>query len=263
MSREAVRGREIPLAMRVVARPVIALTRAIHGMTVTGRENIPASGPAIFIANHTSHLDGFVVAVTLYESGVPPRFIAKRELFAEPLGTIMRSLGQIEIDRDRPGGVIEQMAEILDQDRSLIIFPEGTFTHDPAGWPMRAKTGLARLHELRPHVPIIPISHWGNERIIHQWTGAVRWSRIIRRSERVLVHIGQPITLEGETLQERADFAMTIIARDVARLRGELGRHMGDPPEERYRPSALNHQLRRAEKQAKTAGRRKRRARPH
>lgn len=243
------RGREIPLAMRLLSGPVIAAMRLIQDLTVTGTENLPASGPAIFISNHTSHLDGFVVAVALYQAGIPPRFMAKKELFAEPLGTALRALGQVEIDRDAPGGVIEQMAEILDEDRSLIIFPEGTFTHDPAGWPMRAKTGIARLHEARPNVPIIPVSHWGNERIIHQWTGRIRWPRILHRTERVLLHFGSPISLTGSTYREQADSAMTTIAHEVARLRAELGRPMGTPPSERFEPEALNHRLRRQARQ--------------
>ncbi|WP_182353981.1 lysophospholipid acyltransferase family protein [Flaviflexus huanghaiensis] len=248
--------------MRLLSLPVIAAVYLIQDVRITGRDNIPASGPAIFISNHTSHLDGFVIAVALYRSGIPPRFMAKRELFAQPLGSLLRSLGQIEIDRDAPGGVIEQMAGILDDGRSLIIFLEGTFTHDPAGWPMRAKTGIARLHEARPDVPIIPVSHWGNERIVHQWTGRVRWSRILHRSERVLLHFGPPVSLTGATYREQADSAMTVIAHEVARLRAELGRPMGSPPTERFEPDVLNHRLRtQARREARQAARAKRAAR--
>ena len=28
---------------------------------------------------------------------------------------------------------------------AVIFYPEGTTTHDPAGWPMAARTGVARL----------------------------------------------------------------------------------------------------------------------
>ncbi|WP_054952226.1 lysophospholipid acyltransferase family protein [Flaviflexus massiliensis] len=232
--------RDIPSLMRAVSWPVITLTRSIQNLVVTGRHNIPTT-PAIYVANHTSHLDGFIVAVALYEAGVAPRFMAKKELFTGPLGSIMRGLGQVQIDRDTPGGAVEQMAAELDRGHSIIIFPEGTFTHDRAGWPMRAKTGISRLNEIRPNVPIIPVSHWGNERIVHQWTGRISWGRILNRSEEVLLHFGPALTMQGETHQERANSVMTIIAQDVARLRKLLGRPMGEPPEERYVPGTLNH----------------------
>ncbi|MEZ7897584.1 MAG: lysophospholipid acyltransferase family protein [Flaviflexus sp.] len=249
--------RDIPVLMRAVSWPVITLTRTIQNVVVSGRHNIP-DGPAIYIANHTSHLDGFVVAVALYENGVPPRFMAKKELFSGALGGILRALGQIEIDRVTPGAAVEEMAAQLDKGHSLVFFPEGTFTHDPAGWPMRAKTGISRLNELRPDVPIIPISHWGNERIIHQWTGRISWGRILNRTETVLLHFGPALRLQGETHKERSNSAMTTIAKDVARLRSLLGRPMGEPPTERFVPGELNHVKRKkaiAEKKAQRKNR--------
>ncbi|MBM9432870.1 lysophospholipid acyltransferase family protein [Flaviflexus equikiangi] len=238
-------SRVMPRAMRILSGPVIAFTRSIQRLDVRGADNIPA-GPVIFVSNHTSHLDGFVVAVSIYEAGVPPRFVAKKELFRGPLGAFLRLIQQIEIDRDQPGGAIEHLATVLDRGDSLIIFPEGTFTHDPAGWPMRGKTGIARLAELRPDVPIIPVAHWGNERLIHQWTGRIRFSRILRRSEHVIVSFGPPLALSGDTYQEQADSVMTALAYEVARLRDELGRPMGEPPAQRYVPTVLHRHLRQA-----------------
>ena len=248
-------GREIPRIMRVLSWAAIPLTRGIQRIDVSGQENLPAAGPFIVVSNHTSHLDGFVIAVALYEAGIPPRFVAKKELFTGPLGAILRAAEQVEIDRDKPVGLIEQMADVLDRDQPLIIFPEGTFTHDPAGWPMRAKTGIARLHEMRPDVPIIPVATWGNERIVHPWTGRISLSRIIHRSEHVLVRIGPPITLTGQTLQEKSDSVMRSLAADVAELRTLLGRPMGDPPAALYVPGELNYHARRAAKKTRRPAR--------
>ena len=39
----------------------------------------------------------------------------------------------------------------------LGVYPEGTLTRDPAGWPMVVKHGLARL-AIMTHSPVIPIA---------------------------------------------------------------------------------------------------------
>ena len=230
-------ARPTPALMRAVSWPVISLTRLVQDLRVSGQHNIPAEGPVLFVANHTSHLDPLVVAVALYESGIPPVFVAKKEVFVGPLGPILRGLGQIRVDRSSPEGVVEEILARLDNGQCVVLYPEGTFTADPAGWPMRGKTGVARIAEARPDVPIIPVAHWGNERLIHQWTGRVNWSRILKRSETVLVHFGPAVELRGETLADRANSVMTLIAHDVARLRRKLGRDMGPAPEARFDPA--------------------------
>lgn len=231
-------ARPTPALMRAISWPVIFVTRAIQDLRVSGQHNLPATGPALLVANHTSHLDPLVVAVALYEAGIPPVFVAKKEVFVGPLAPILRGLGQIRVDRDNPQGIIDEIVARLDEGACVVLYPEGTFTKDPAGWPMRAKTGIARVAAARPNVPIIPVAHWGNERIVHQWTGKINWSRILKRTETVLVHFGPAVELRGETLAEKANSVMTVIAHDVARLRRKLGRDMGRAPEERFVPPA-------------------------
>ena len=233
--------RPISALMRAVSWPAITLTRSIQDLRVTGQHHIPDSGPIIFVVNHTSHLDALIIGVALYEAGIPPYFAAKKELYDGPLGPLLRRLGQISVDRDNPVDTLQSLAAVLDRGQCVVIFPEGTFTHDRAGWPMRAKTGIARLHQLRPNVPIVPIAHWGSERLIHQWTGRVNFSRILHRSETVYVHFGSPVELTGESLKEQANSVMHVIAKDVARLRRKLGRDMGDPPETLFVPDRLDY----------------------
>ena len=47
----------------------------------------------------------------------------------------------------------------------VIIYPEGTCTRDPDGWPMVARTGVARL-VLSGDAPVIPVAHWGTQRML-------------------------------------------------------------------------------------------------
>ena len=46
----------------------------------------------------------------------------------------------------------------------MVIYPEGTTTKEPDLWPMRGKTGAARL-ALATGAPVIPVAMWGPERI--------------------------------------------------------------------------------------------------
>jgi 1-acyl-sn-glycerol-3-phosphate acyltransferase len=48
---------------------------------------------------------------------------------------------------------------------AVVIFPEGTTTHDPQLWPMQARTGAARL-ALSTGAPVYPVAHWGDEQIL-------------------------------------------------------------------------------------------------
>ena len=47
----------------------------------------------------------------------------------------------------------------------VAIFPEGTFSNDPDGWPMRGKTGAARV-ALETRCPLIPVAQWGPQEIL-------------------------------------------------------------------------------------------------
>jgi 1-acyl-sn-glycerol-3-phosphate acyltransferase len=140
-------GEAIERHARRWVRWSIALLQRICGTEVEfrGLENVPA-GPAIIAAKHQSALD--VLALIL----VVPRFsfIYKRELDALPLfGAYLRACGQMSVDRKKRGGVLPQLVaaakEKFDENRRLVIFPEGT--RRPVGAPPLYKAGVARLVE--------------------------------------------------------------------------------------------------------------------
>ena len=55
----------------------------------------------------------------------------------------------------------------------MVIYPEGTTTREPDLWPMRGKTGAARL-ALATGAPVIPVVMWGPERIFDPRTSKLR-----------------------------------------------------------------------------------------
>jgi len=92
---------------------------------VTGRENVPSSGPLIICANHVSWLDPPLVAVVM------PRqvhFVAKEELFGYPvIGWVLTRSGVIPVRRGQSDRrMIRESIRVLRSEESLGLFPEGT-----------------------------------------------------------------------------------------------------------------------------------------
>ena len=120
---------------------------------VHGVENLQGSGPYIFAPNHQSNFD--IAALLGYLPG-QNRFIAKKELFAEPvLGTVLRTMGMIPVDRDNPLEAIDRLNAAAAAGSSLIIFPEGTRSRDGQLLPFKKGPFIAAIHLKLPIVPVI------------------------------------------------------------------------------------------------------------
>ncbi len=121
---------------------------------VEGLENLKRSGPAIFIFNHQSLLDAFVLAHLLREDVVA---FCKKEVADTPLlGPLMRQIETIFVDREdkNQSAVLQQALEVLDSGRSLVIAPEGT--RSTLGNVQAFKHGAFFLAR-KARVPIVPI----------------------------------------------------------------------------------------------------------
>lgn len=88
---------------------------------------IAGGGNVVFIANHVSWLDIFVI-----DAHAPARFIAKSELARWPLvGRLIRDTGTIFLERARKADmrrVNALAADALSRGDCLAVFPEGTTT---------------------------------------------------------------------------------------------------------------------------------------
>ncbi|MFN2317739.1 MAG: lysophospholipid acyltransferase family protein [Gemmatimonadales bacterium] len=117
---------------------------------VTGRANVPATGPVLFCANHPNALvDPLVLLVSAPR---PVSFLAKAPLFTMPvIGWFARALDAIPVYRaqdfpeGRPdnAGMFAAARAVLDAGGAIGIFPEGTSHSEPDLKPL--KTGAARL----------------------------------------------------------------------------------------------------------------------
>ena len=121
-------------------------------VNVRGIERL-SRGPYMFTPNHQSHFD--IAALLGYLPG-NNRFAAKKEMFNEPvLGTVLRTMGMIPIDRENPIEAIQLLNQLVVDEFSTIIFPEGTRSRDGNLLPFKKGPFIAAIHLGVPVVPIV------------------------------------------------------------------------------------------------------------
>jgi 1-acyl-sn-glycerol-3-phosphate acyltransferase len=169
---------------RVVQVTVTTLLVATGGLRVSGRKNIPRSGPALLVSNHLSHLDVFILGIPLHR---PLNYVARSTLFFPPLGAFIRSVGGFPIQREGMGA--QGLKETLRRLRAggiVMLFPEGTRSRD--GELGELKAGIAVL-AARARVPVVPTALAGT---FEAWPR----TRPFPRPHPVRIHYGEPITVE-------------------------------------------------------------------
>jgi 1-acyl-sn-glycerol-3-phosphate acyltransferase len=203
-----------------------------------GAERIPRQGGAILVLNHVSHIDPMYDAVFVHKLRRVPRFLAKDSLFRPfLLKQVLYGSGQIPVYRGSTDAKdsLRDANTALQQGKLVVIYPEGTITKQPDGWPMYARTGAARL-ALENDVPVFPVARWGTREILD---GYHKKFRPFPRHDVVTV-VGEPVDLSAyrnqpvtaRALREVTDLLMSEITAMVAIERGET------PPVEVFRPTA-------------------------
>lgn len=147
----------------LIVRPLISI---IIGLNISGKDRLPLTGPAIVAANHNSHLDALTLLSLwplnrLY--GVRPVAAADYFLSNKLMAWFsLNIIGILPIDRQRTdtqSDPLADMAAALGRGEILIVFPEGS-----RGEPEQLshfKSGIARLVECKPEVPIVPVFLYG------------------------------------------------------------------------------------------------------
>lgn len=197
-----------------------------------GAEHLPGP-PFLVVANHISVFDPFTMMDFLTDHGIYPAVLAKASLWRYPVvAWVLRQAGAVPVHRQRADArdALTSAEEALGRGHVVLMFPEGTTTLDPCDWPMRAKTGAARL-ALRSGVPVVPIAQWGAQRVIPN-KGRV-WCRPFPPTPSDVL-AGAPVDLAD--LRHRSDDPdawLEATARIMARLTEQLAQIRGEePPEE-------------------------------
>lgn len=192
----AVRDPHSPLMTKIMERWAHRFLRlARTTMEVRGSENIDSSQSYVVVSNHRSDLD---IPVDILATGLPIRFMAKKELFEVPVfGQTLRALGMIEVNRQQGASthrVVNDAARLVsDHQYSIVVYPEGTRSWDGTLQPF--KKGAASV-AIEHSMPILPVTIQGSDQ-------AWKVGGLIRGGH-VRVEIGEPILTEGLTRHEVA-----------------------------------------------------------
>ena len=223
------------LAVLIAKPPLLLLTRRDWRHV----ERIPSQGGVIVAANHISLVDPLVLADFVVFGGRRlPRYLAKSSLFVGNglVPRVMRGAGQIPVHRKTTdaGLALRDAVAALRAGQCVTIYPEGTVSRDPGKWPMRPRTGVARL-ALMSGVPVVPVAQWGAQDILDSYRSP-GVHLLPRHTVRLLA--GEPVDLTpwlgreltAEVLREATTAVMTAITGLLEQLRGESApRQVHDP----------------------------------
>lgn len=160
-----------------IARPWAAvsllLARAICGITyeIRGREHLDALGgqPVLIASKHQSAWDTIIFHMLFF----CPAYILKRSLLLLPFwGWYLWRMEMIAIDRSAGASsmksMLRQARAVLEKNRSIVIFPEGTRTA-PGAKPHYHPGVVALYNQLKPTVLPVALNsgaYWGRDAFI-------------------------------------------------------------------------------------------------
>jgi 1-acyl-sn-glycerol-3-phosphate acyltransferase len=196
--------------------PVRAVVQALASPARHGLDRLDGlEGPAIFAANHHSHIDAPLLLTAIPEpwrhrlvvGAAADYFFTDR--FRSAASAL--ALGAFPIERAKVSRrSADQAADLIEAGWSLLIFPEGG--RSPDGWGQGHRGGAAYL-SLRCEVPVVPVHLEGTGRIFGKDDKAPKPGT-------ATVTFGTPLRPTGD---ENATRFAARIERTVAELADEAG----------------------------------------
>ena len=164
----------------------LCLKHILCHLTIEGEAHIPLEGGCIIASNHNIGPDyvllGFASTRQIY-------YMAKSEIFdIHPLlSRFLQEVGTFPIQRgSRDDGAITAAVELVQSNRVLGMFPEGTRSRD--GRLQRGRSGVTRI-AMRVEAPVVPAVVINGDKLF------ARMKFKLRTRPDVTVRFGPPITI--------------------------------------------------------------------
>ena len=188
-------------------------------VTTDGLENIRGAGPIILTCNHSSYLDGALLA---YAMGEPLHFVAKAELSKNPITrNFLARLGSHFVERFDVGksladaGAIQRLVQ---SGRPIVFFPEGTLSRMAGLLPFQTGAFQAAVEN---QAAIVPVVIRGSRHVL-------RDGAFIPRPGRIMVRMLTPLVSEPAPGDDpSATWGRAIALRD--QCRASILQHCGEP----------------------------------
>jgi acyl-[acyl-carrier-protein]-phospholipid O-acyltransferase / long-chain-fatty-acid--[acyl-carrier-protein] ligase len=167
-------------------------THTVFRIRIAGQENVPFRGPALLVANHMSHVDGFLIGASIQRF---VRFMVWRPFFEiKMLRWFFRLTNSIPAGARTPREALEAIRRArqeLANGEVVCIFAEGAISR--TGNLLPFKRGMEKI-AARAGVPIIPVHLdrlWGS--IFSFERGKFFWKWPRRIPYPVTVSFGRPL----------------------------------------------------------------------
>jgi len=183
--------------------------------------------PYVFVANHQSNADPFLVAMVPWEM----KWLSKKSIFDIPLlGWMMRVAGDVEVDRGNKESARRAMAEMrerLDRKLSVLIFPQGT--RSPDGTVGAFRDGAFRL-AIESGVDVVPLAVSGTAESLPK--GSIAFQKTSAS-----VTVLPPFSTKGMGVEDAPALAERVRGSIAAAVSRESS---GSPPLRPSEPSAAS-----------------------
>jgi long-chain acyl-CoA synthetase len=184
------------------------LSRIYFKLKADGLENIPKDKPVIFVSNHQSALDGFLLNIVLkWKMRKKTYFFAKDKNFKTSIKKLFAKNSNIlllNINKNLKES-LQNLATVLNKGKNIVIFPEGVRSRD--GQIRNFKKTFAILSK-ELNIPIIPVAINGTFK-------SMSIGSKIPKPGKVNIKILQPLEPGGKNYQEISDEAKNIIDKNL------------------------------------------------
>lgn len=207
-------------AIRIaLSAPFVSYIKRLNHLTITGQEHIPGTPNTLFVANHRSFIDPFLVGfagmgyAAIWQYHLSPYSPIAADVVTTPFRKfiIYNMLRCIPVNRGHFNQQThDTMVDCLRRN-TMILFPEGGITPD-GRVREQGRPGVGSVI-YSSRCTVIPIYHHGLEQIVPVWASRFYWGKD------VYCRVGEPLDFTDEFAQpdERPTWE-----RIVAKVMGAL-----------------------------------------